>query len=84
MRLSREFLWYFSTPHYVQWRVKHLLWYLSDQFNIAMEVTMEAAMDTVTMDTATPDVEILSRNLYTSLDPSLSNDERATVYQVSN
>ena len=49
-----------------------------------MEAAMEAAMDTVTMDTATPDVEILSRNLYASLDPSLSNDERATVYQVSN
>ena len=43
---------------------------------------MEAAMDTVTMDTATPDVETLSRNLYASLDPSLNNDERASVYQV--
>ena len=50
-----------------------------------MEATMEAAMDTVTVDTATPDVEILSRNLYASLDPSLSNDERAIpvyMYQV--
>ena len=42
-------------------------------------------MDTVNvpMDTATPDLEVLSKNLHASLDPSLSNDERAIVYQVS-
>ena len=35
------------------------------------------------MDTVTPDLEVLSKNLHASLDPSLSNDERAIVYQVS-
>lgn len=34
------------------------------------------------MDVVTPDIEILSKNLYASLDPSLSNDDRAIVYQV--
>ena len=43
---------------------------------------MEAATDTVTMDILphVPDVEILSRNLYASVDSSLSNDEREPVY----
>ena len=39
-------------------------------------------MDTVPMDTVTPDIETLSKNLYASLDPSLSNDDRTIVYQV--
>ena len=44
---------------------------------------VSSVMDTVPMDTVTPDLEVLSKNLHASLDPSLSNDERAIVYQVS-
>ena len=39
-------------------------------------------MDAVPMDTVTPDIETLSKNLYASLDPTLSNDDRTIVYQV--
>lgn len=45
---------------------------------------MDTSMDDVSMDTGTPDIETLSKNLYASLDPSLSNDDRTIVYQVRN
>ena len=34
------------------------------------------------MDTVTLDIETLSKNLYASLDPTPSNDDRTIVYQV--
>ena len=49
-------------------------------------LAVSMAMDAVPMDTVTPevtrDIETLSKNLYASLDPSLSNDDRTIVYQV--
>ena len=49
---------------------------------LAVSIAMDAVpMDTVTPE-VTPDIEALSKNLYASLDPSLSNDDRTIVYQV--
>ena len=49
---------------------------------LAVSIAMDAVpMDTVTPE-VTPDIETLSKNLYASLDPSLSNDDRTIVYQV--
>ena len=43
---------------------------------------MDTGTDAAPMDTVIPDIEILSKNLYASLDPSLNNDDRTIVYQV--